>query len=168
MDNVRNRKMRIEEATEGLILRVVERSDPPIDVLALRDQAAEQVSQGNHVPFVAYVSGPEINREICFVNYDAEGHKPIVAEYFMKLIRQGVERIVVVSEVWFLDDDHNREWHGVLVNESTALSDNGHCARFEGRNRLGEWQTGPAEGLGNLMNLFEQAWVAPSGKEKTA
>lgn len=168
MDNARNRKMRIEEATEGLILRVIELSDPPIDVCALRDQASEQVSQGNHVPFVAYVTGPEINREICFVNYDAQRHKPVVVEYLMELIRQGVEQILVVSEVWFLDDDKNREWHGVLINDSTPLSDICHCAPFEGRDQLGKWQTGPAVGSGNLMNLFERAWIAPSDKKRSA
>lgn len=168
MDYANNVKMRIKEAREGLILRVIELSDLPIDVCALRDLAAEQVSRGNHVPFVAYVTGPEINREICFVNYDAERHKPVVAEYYMELIRQGVERILVVSEVWFLDDDHNRAWHGVLINESSPLSDLGHCAPFEGRNRLGEWQTGPAEGTGNFMNLFERAWIAPSDNARSA
>lgn len=167
MDNAKNQKVRIEGAADGLILRVIELSDLALDVNVLRDLAAQQVSSGNHVPFVAYVTGPEINREICFLNYDAERHKPVVVEYFKELIRQGVERIVVVSEVWFLDDDHNREWHGVLINDSTPLSDIGHCAPFEGRDRLGKWQTGPAVGSGNLMNLFERAWIAPSDNERS-
>lgn len=168
MNNAKNPKMRIEEAADGLILRVIELSDPALEVPELRDYAEECVSQGHNVPFVAYVTGPEINREICFTNYDPNKHKPVVARYFMELIRQGVERILVVSEVWFLDDDKNREWHGVLINDSTPLSDIAHCAPFEGRNRLGEWQTGPAVGPGNFTNLFERAWIAPSGNAKSA
>lgn len=168
MDNAKNQKVRIEEAADGLILRVVELSDPALAVPELRDYAEECVSQGHHVPFVACVTAPQMHREICFTNYDSDKHKPVVAEYFMELIRQGVERIVVVSEVWFLDDDNNREWHGVLINESTPLSDIGHCAQFEGRDRLGKWQTGPAKGSGNLMNLFERAWIAPSDIARSA
>ena len=149
------------EVFKEMRLLVTDRLDaPPIEVSDLINQVEGAVSEGLAIPLVAFVSGSGINRQIEFMNYDPNHHKLVLPEFFMQLIRDGAERIVIATEVWFLGDNRNREWHGVMINETTPLSDIGHVAPFEGR-KLGEWKSGSATGFGNLTNLFDRAWRVP-------
>jgi len=112
------------------------------------------------------VSGPGINVELGFLSYNPERDQRAVADRLMEMIRQGADRIVIVSEVWIPGEDMAVESDGVLIYESTPLSEIGHLAQFEQRLRLGDWGPVPARKsanqTGNLENLFERAWKVPN------
>lgn len=131
----------------------------PISVNGLIADINEDMSQGHAIPFFAVVFFPETVLNVSFVNYDPDQHKPHVTAHLINLIRKGANRILIVSEVWFLGNDLSREWHGVMVQDSTPLTSVGHFAPFEGR-KLGEWKSGKTKG-GNYSDLFEKAWMVP-------
>lgn len=165
LDAMRHLENWIERNLDAFI-RFTELSDaPPIKVSGLMDLLEGAVSLGQPIPYMAYVSGPGINRKLEFKGYDAKRHQRVVADALMEQIRCGANRIVIVSEVWIAGEDEGIECDGVLIFESTPMRESGQVARFEGKTRLGGWGPVPADESANkpanLENLFDRAWKVP-------
>ena len=131
--------------------------DPPVQVIDLIVEIERRLADGKDIPYMAFVTGTGMNYRVEFNNYDAERHKPVVSEGLMEVIRRGADRIVVISESWLRNADGTPNWHGVLIVEATASGDICYSAEFVGKNRVGEWTSGPAGDSGNLARLFERA-----------
>lgn len=131
--------------------------EPPVQVIDLIVEIEKLLSDGEDIPYMAFVTGPGMNYRVECNDYDADRHKPIVSEGLMEMIRRGADRIVVIAEVWFRNTDSMPDWHGVMIFEATASGDISYTADFEGRRRVGEWRSGSAGDSGNLARLFERA-----------
>jgi hypothetical protein len=134
--------------------------EPPVALEDLQAEIADMVGDGDDLPFRAFISGPGTNLRVDFDEYDAAKHKAVVAGGLMDLIRQGADRIVTVSEIW-LREDGMPKWDGVMILEATRDGDTLHMAPFEGRSRLGPWETAPGVEGGSLSRLFARAESAP-------
>lgn len=136
---------------------IYDRGDEPlVTVEQLKRDVEEVIGSGADLPYLAFVSGPEMNFRVEFNDYDAEVHRGIVSHGLMELIRLGADHILLVAEVW-----HRKEeiptWHGVIILEARPDGDTLYEADFEGQTALGPWeQSRPGPG-GNLTELFERA-----------
>lgn len=131
--------------------------EQPVQVIDLIVEIEGRLSDGEDIPYMAFVTGPGMNYRVEFNDYDADRHKTIVSEGLMELIRRGADRIVVIAEVWFRNSDGTPDRHGVMIFEATASGDISYTAEFEGQKRVGEWSAGSAGDSGSLERLFERA-----------
>jgi hypothetical protein len=136
---------------------IYDRGDEPlVTVDQLKRDVEEVIGNGVELPYLAFVSGPEMHFRVEFNDYDAELHRGIVAHGLTELIRRGADHILLVAEVWFREGEIP-DWHGVMILDARLDGDTTHFAEFEGKTALGPWEESRPDEGGNLARLFERA-----------
>jgi hypothetical protein len=153
--------IRRPEAPKGVVqgfIPVYERGDvPPVVIDDLKAEVAGVIGSGQDVGCSAFASGPAMSVRLEVATLNPAKQKPLMVAALTALIRQGADRIVVVSEVWFKDDDGLPTWDGVMILESTQAGETLTYTTREGRAGLGAWETCPAGPKGRLAGLFARA-----------
>ena len=130
--------------------------EPPVTVEQLKRDVEEVIGSGANLPYLAFVSGPEMNFRVEFNDYDADVHRGIVPQALMEFIRRGADQILVVGEVW-LREEETPTWHGVMILYVRPDGDTLYEAAFEGKTTLGSWEESRPQEGGNLSRMFERA-----------
>jgi len=136
---------------------IYDRGDEPlVTVEQLKRDVKEVIESGDELPYMAFVSGPEMNLRVEFNDFDADTDREIVSLGLIELIRKGADQVLLVADVWFRGEESTR-WHGVMILEARPDGDTLHVAEFEGRTTLGPWEESSPDDGGNLSRLFERA-----------
>lgn len=114
------------------------------------------IGSGAHLPYQAFVSGPEMKFRVEFNDYDADVHRGIVPHALMEFIRRRADQILVVGEVWFREEDAPTR-HGVMILDARPDGDTLYEAEFEGKTTLKPWKANQPGPGGNLSELFKRA-----------
>jgi hypothetical protein len=133
--------------------------EPPPDVDGLKEQLAETVQSGQDIRFRVYATGPGLNVVSEIPDYDPAQDKRHIGRMLADFVQQGADRLVVVSDVWFRDQDGVATWDGVQIYESNRDGETAHLAPFEGKWSLGEW-AGIRCPVGTLASTFGGALVS--------
>lgn len=136
---------------------IYDRGDEPLlTVEQLKRDVEEVVESGADLPYLAFVSGPEMNFRVEFNDYDADVHRGIVPHALMEFIRRGADHILIIGEVWHREEEIPT-WHGVIILEARPDGDTLYEADFEGKTTLGPWEVSQPGPGGNLSELFKRA-----------
>lgn len=136
---------------------IYDRGDEPlVTVEQLKRDVEEVIGSGADLPYLAFVSGPEMNFRVEFNDYDAEAHRGIVPHALMEFIRRGADHILLVAEVWHREEEIPT-WHGVIILDARPDGDTLYEADFEGKTTLGPWKESRPGPGGNLSELFKRA-----------
>ena len=136
---------------------IYDRGDEPlVTVEQLKRDVEGVIGRRDELPYLAFVSGPEMNLRVEFNDYDAASDRGIVPLGLIELIRQGADHVLVVGEIWIRSEE-STDWHGVMILEARPDGDTMHVAEFEGRTTLGLWKVSVPDDGGNLSRLFDRA-----------
>lgn len=139
---------------------------PRLTVDQLKREVEQVIGSGGELPYLSFVTGPEMNLRVEFKDYDADTDQGIVSHGLMELIQRGADHILVVSEVWIRGEE-STDWHGVMILEARPDGDTMHVAEFEGRTALGPWEESVPDD-GNLSKLFERTRADGRGQSNQA
>ena len=154
--------------TTKTLFPIYDRGDEPlVTVEQLKRDVEEVIGSGADLPYLAFVSGPEMNIRVEFDDYDADVHRGIVPQALMEFIRRGADHIRVVGEVW-LREEEVPTWHGVMILDARPDGDTLYEAEFEGKTALGPWEESQPGSGGNLSELFKRARHRPRQTESTS
>lgn len=146
-------------SSEGLktLFPIYDRGDEPlVTVEQLKRDVEEVIGCGDDLPYLAFVSGPEMNLRVEFNDYDGDTDRGIVPIGLIELIRRGADQVLVIAEVW-LRGEESTACHGVMILKARPDGDTMHVAEFEGKTTLGPWEERLPVDSGNLSRLFERA-----------